>query len=589
MGGSISRPYVRFALISFAALVVVGAVLAFYTLRRAGTDREQANAQALAGAIGDNVLAALPPAGAPVTDEQRESIEAAIGAVVGGHVREVRVSTGGEVVASSGKGVLAEQAPAGDGDDTSWERTSTDDGSGYFIVTRARHGNVVEIAEDVGPLDATIGRQRLELIVALISVVLGAWALLQAAFWVAIRRYRSDHERLVYLYDTGLQLRSSLDLHDVLVRLGSDATALAGGRFCFIALFDDETAEVTLKTVFDARTNETTTHSRAVDEWYLRRCVATGTTVVTPQGGLAYQQYLPPESVIERHAALLIVPMSMRERVVGAIAVVRHDDGRGSGFTPAEIRLVQELAAQAVTAVEQSQLFAKVRADAATLENSYDSTLKALVAALDAKDDITEGHCERVAKLTVHLAKAMNVPQSMLVHVERGALLHDVGKIGVPDGILKKPAGLNEAEWEAMRKHPLLAGLMVSKIGFLEPAMPILLYHHEKYDGTGYPFGLADDNIPLEARIFSIIDAYDAMTSDRPYRPAMSHDAAMIEIYRNAGSQFDPAVVDAFAELMITRPDLRENPGKRFGGAHDDHHDDEAVAPGEPSPAEDAA
>jgi HD-GYP domain-containing protein (c-di-GMP phosphodiesterase class II) len=124
-----------------------------------------------------------------------------------------------------------------------------------------------------------------------------------------------------------------------------------------------------------------------------------------------------------------------------------------------------------------------------------------------------------------------------------------------------------------MRKHPLLAGLMVSKVGFLEPALPILLYHHEKYDGSGYPFGLAMSNIPLEARIFSIVDAYDAMTSERPYRPAMSHHDAMEEVRRNSGSQFDPDVVAAFEELMASRRDLREpSGGRRVLGMHDLEH-----------------
>jgi HD-GYP domain-containing protein (c-di-GMP phosphodiesterase class II) len=147
-----------------------------------------------------------------------------------------------------------------------------------------------------------------------------------------------------------------------------------------------------------------------------------------------------------------------------------------------------------------------------------------------------------------------------MLDIERGALLHDVGKIGVPDSVLRKPNNLNRKEWEAMQKHPLLAGLMVSKVGFLEGAMPILLYHHERYDGSGYPFGLAQDRIPLEARIFAVVDAYDAMTSERPYRKAVSPEEALQEIKANAGIQFDPQVVAAFEgvirRLLIVEEDV---------------------------------
>jgi HD-GYP domain-containing protein (c-di-GMP phosphodiesterase class II) len=144
----------------------------------------------------------------------------------------------------------------------------------------------------------------------------------------------------------------------------------------------------------------------------------------------------------------------------------------------------------------------------------------------------------------------MGVPQDRLVDIERGALLHDVGKIGVPDHVLRKPDDLDKEEWQAMQQHPVLAGLMVSKVRFLEGALPILLYHHERFDGSGYPFGLKGDAIPLEARIFTVVDSFDAMTSDRPYRKAMPVEDAIAEINRFSGIQFDPQVVDAFTRSI---------------------------------------
>jgi HD-GYP domain-containing protein (c-di-GMP phosphodiesterase class II) len=356
----------------------------------------------------------------------------------------------------------------------------------------------------------------------------------------------------------------------VLTKLADDATQLAHGRVGLVALLDEDTNDLLLKTTYDRTLGDVTLHQRPLDEWFIRRCVATNQTVVTTQSAGTYTQILAQQD-IDGSSPLLCVPLAMRDRVVGAIAVLRS--GGEHSFQPGEVRLVEDLASQAVAAVEQAQLFARVRSDANELENSYDTTLKVLMAALDAKDNDTEGHCERVAKLTVQLAKFMDVPANSLVDIERGALLHDVGKIGVPDAVLKQPTKLSPMEWEAMRKHPLLAGVMVSKVGFLEKALPILLYHHERYDGGGYPFGLAESNIPLEARIFSIVDAYDAMTSDRPYRAAMSHEEAMKEVRANCGTQFDPAVVDAFEQLMSLRPDLRDNTGHRMHDSHDEDLD----------------
>ncbi len=303
--------------------------------------------------------------------------------------------------------------------------------------------------------------------------------------------------------------------------------------------------------------------------------------ITSAQPVAAYAQLFADDLRLEGQVSVLCVPLSVHERVVGALGVLRP--AKMGRYSSDETRQVKELADQAVMAVEQALLFAKMRSYADELEMSYDTTLKVLMAALDTKDDATEGHCERVAKLTAQLARQMDVPEDALVDMERGALLHDVGKIGVPDAVLKKPKELNDSEWEAMRKHPLLAGVMVGKVGFLEGALPILLYHHERFDGRGYPFGLAGDKIPLDARIFSVVDSYDAMTSDRPYRRAMSHDEAMDEIAANSGTQFDPGVVSSFEAMMGEKPHLQARVAHPISGDHIDH--DEAYVRDRQHPA----
>ncbi|MCL5961075.1 MAG: HD-GYP domain-containing protein [Chloroflexi bacterium] len=197
--------------------------------------------------------------------------------------------------------------------------------------------------------------------------------------------------------------------------------------------------------------------------------------------------------------------------------------------------------------IAQQQVDLKLRA--LDLEKSYDDTLDALCASLDLRDRETEGHSRRVSQLTVALAKEMGVPQEELKAIEYGALLHDIGKIGISDTILLKPGSLSDDEWLQMRRHSYLGYKMLSRIQFLSGAADMVHAHHERNDGKGYPSGLAGEAIPLGARIFTVVDTYDAMTSDRPYRKALSHEEALEEIRRNSGTQFDPKVVEVFLRM----------------------------------------
>lgn len=180
------------------------------------------------------------------------------------------------------------------------------------------------------------------------------------------------------------------------------------------------------------------------------------------------------------------------------------------------------------------------------LEVSYEDTLSALMTALDFRDHETHGHSWRVVQYTSLIAGAMRIEEPNLTWMRWGAILHDVGKIGLPDAILHKPGKLDEEEWRFMRRHPELGFRMLEHIAFLRPALEIVLSHHERWEGGGYPQGLRGEEIPLGARIFAVVDTFDAMTSTRPYREALSIEAAVEEIERCAGTQFDPAVAQAF-------------------------------------------
>ncbi len=180
------------------------------------------------------------------------------------------------------------------------------------------------------------------------------------------------------------------------------------------------------------------------------------------------------------------------------------------------------------------------------LEQSYDYTLEALGGALDAKDAETEGHCQRVTAFTITIARAMGVEKGLLRHIARGAFLHDIGKMGVPDNILTKPGPLTAEEREIMRRHCDIGYAVLERIPFLKEAAEIVLSHQECYDGSGYPRGLKGEQIPIGARIFAVADTLDAMISDRPYRKALPISAAREEIQRFSGKQFDPRVVEVF-------------------------------------------
>jgi putative nucleotidyltransferase with HDIG domain len=219
-------------------------------------------------------------------------------------------------------------------------------------------------------------------------------------------------------------------------------------------------------------------------------------------------------------------------------------------------QLVEERTAQLTSAIEQ-------------LERSYDDTLEALGSALDLKDAETEGHCQRVTAFCISIAREMPVPAPYLAILARAAFLHDIGKMAIPDSILRKPGPLDDAEKKKMREHCQIGYDMLTRIPFLRDAAEIVLAHQEFYDGSGYPRGLKGDQIPLGARIFTIADSLDAMISDRPYRRALPMSHAREEIKRCSGSQFDPKVVEVFMSIPEQHwLDLRENLGSPFRLAH---------------------
>ena len=245
--------------------------------------------------------------------------------------------------------------------------------------------------------------------------------------------------------------------------------------------------------------------------------------------------------------SIICAPLKIKDQLIGVIYV--DNRARTGIFRESDLELVSAFANQAAVAIDNADLFDRLQRSNRELEKAYQATLEGWVRALDLRDKETEGHTQRVTVLTERLARSMGVEGDALEHIRRGALLHDIGKMGIPDSILLKPSELTEDERALVRQHPVYAYHMLSPIEFLRPALDIPYCHHEKWDGSGYPRGLKGMEIPFAARVFPVIDVWDALVSDRPYRKALPHDEVRQHIKADAGKHFDPNVVKAFIEM----------------------------------------
>jgi putative nucleotidyltransferase with HDIG domain len=241
------------------------------------------------------------------------------------------------------------------------------------------------------------------------------------------------------------------------------------------------------------------------------------------------------------------VPLIAKDKIKGVIEVFLR-----TPFDPPSqwLDFFSVIATHAAIAIDSTQLFEDLQSLNAKLVTAYDETLEGWSRAMDFRDKETEGHTQRVTQMTLQLARLLGVGETELSYMRWGALLHDIGKIGIPDSILLKPDNPTDEEWVIMRKHPEVAYEMLSPISFLRPALDIPYCHHEKWDGTGYPRGLKGEQIPLAARIFAIADVWDALRSDRPYRKGWSEERMCGYVRDQTGKHFDPQVVDAFLRLI---------------------------------------
>ncbi|MDP7423005.1 MAG: GAF domain-containing protein, partial [bacterium] len=244
---------------------------------------------------------------------------------------------------------------------------------------------------------------------------------------------------------------------------------------------------------------------------------------------------------------LLSVPLLSREAVIGVLNVERVLDEERDlwPFTGEDQEFLSTLSSAAAVAIENAELYKH-------LLNAYLGTVQSLAAAIEAKDAYTHGHSTRVTEYSLTIAREMNLSEDDIEVIKHAALLHDIGKIGISDSVLLKPSGLTAQEFNMIKQHPLLGTRILQSVEFLDSVRNILLAHHERYDGKGYPLGLKGKNIPLGGRIIAVADSFDAMISDRPYRRGLEEEKAIVEVENCIGSQFDPRVVKAFLRTRRT-------------------------------------
>lgn len=343
---------------------------------------------------------------------------------------------------------------------------------------------------------------------------------------------------------TDLRLLLKSVLHEIMAQLRADAAV--------IFLFNPHTLTVDTSASIGYRTRAAERERVPLGDGVAGRAARERRTIAVPDlaehdmsAGL--KQVADEEGI----RAVYAVPLIAKGQVIGVLDVLFRKPHRVSDDW---LEFCEALAGQAAMAIESCKSFEELQHANLELSLAYDRTIEGWSRALDMRDKETEGHTQRVTEMTLRVSRLAGIGDPELVHVRRGALLHDIGKMGVPDAVLLKPGPLTNDEWKVMRMHPVFAVELLSPIEYLRPSLEIPYCHHEKWDGSGYPRGLKGDQIPLAARLFAVVDVWDALRSDRPYRKGWSDEKVREHILEGSGTHFDPRAVELFLQSLGELP-----------------------------------
>lgn len=349
-----------------------------------------------------------------------------------------------------------------------------------------------------------------------------------------------ERDGLVTMAEIEKQIASSLNTSVILDLVLDAIVRLTDAERCFL-LVTDESGKNMVQKGRNWQKKTISEEELAISSSIVQQVIETGVPVLTTNAA-EDPRFERTESVVYHNLrSIMCVPLVSQRGVIGAI----YADHRNyaNQFNHTKLETLTRFANQAAIALQNAAVYEE-------LEEAYESTLVGWAKALELRDENTEGHTQRVTALTLIMAQALGIEGDDLVAIQRGAILHDIGKMAIPDNILLKPGKLTEEERQVMEQHPALAMQMIDKIAFLEGASEIPCAHHEKWDGSGYPRGLSGEEIPVSARIFAVVDVWDALTSDRPYRAALPRDEVVEYLRTQSGTHFDPEILAVFLSLV---------------------------------------
>ncbi len=349
--------------------------------------------------------------------------------------------------------------------------------------------------------------------------------------------------KLVSLHEVTKVLSSTHKVDDLNVRFLDYSLRIARADFGALMLYD---AEKVLSVA------ASTPPPDGLMSWDEALFAAAGEWSIGSEEALALKQGdKPPKGsdfpvLPDAVGAYICFPLKAPKRTLGVLNLVRKNAAQP--FSNVDLEIINVLSSQASISIENARLYHNIR-------NNYLKTVRGFALAVEAKDQYTHGHSENVMKFTVVLARKIGLSPQDVEQIKYAGLLHDIGKIGVSEAILNKPGRLSDEEFEEIRKHPELGARIISDVPFLKSLVPLVRHHHEFYNGAGYPDGIAGENIPFGARVLSVADAFEAMTSDRPYRKSLPRTVATDILRKESGTQFDPSIVDAFLAMLDDPPE----------------------------------